>query len=215
MSMIVTPNPRWRDPWIWWWWPAHRQIEPGGTTGRNSSCCLHNFVNAPCAEIEVPRFPDSLLLYLPGFWKLFHLFPKHLTCWLLNCLHILGDLPTFNFFLGPSFFFLFHCYLKCNLSLVVTLWQHPHSFPSSKKPKTTIQFHILPQFFHPKTQHFPVVSCVVLWSFPRFETFRQVKCPVPCSEVTLTSGTEVGDLSTKAPWPKRDRRWQHRFCRLM
>lgn len=27
----------------------------------------------------------------------------------------------------------------------------------------------------------------------------QVKCPVPCTEVTLTGGTEVGDLSTKAP----------------
>ena len=27
----------------------------------------------------------------------------------------------------------------------------------------------------------------------------QVKCPVPCSDVTLTSGTEVGDLSTKVP----------------
>ena len=33
---------------------------------------------------------------------------------------------------------------------------------------------------------------------PRFHTGgRQVKCPVPCSEVTLTSGAEVGDLSTK------------------
>lgn len=28
-------------------------------------------------------------------------------------------------------------------------------------------------------------------------TALKVKCPVPCSEVTLTSGTEVGDLSTK------------------
>ena len=28
---------------------------------------------------------------------------------------------------------------------------------------------------------------------------EQVKCPVPCSDVTLTSGTEVGDLSTKVP----------------
>ena len=26
-----------------------------------------------------------------------------------------------------------------------------------------------------------------------------MKCPVPCSEVTLTSGAEVGDLSTKVP----------------
>ena len=30
----------------------------------------------------------------------------------------------------------------------------------------------------------------------------QVKCPVPCSEVTLTSGTEVGDLTTKVRVPK-------------
>lgn len=139
MSMIVAPKPHFLRlmmiqmivqlhskqelsaypiyPQIIWWY----------NQGRNSSCCWHNRKNAPTVLHDfIPMSWFASTVSSSCFWNLFHLFPRHLTCWLLNCLHILGDLSFFSW----TFILLFY-YLKCNLSFVVTLWQlYPHSFPS-------------------------------------------------------------------------------------
>ena len=80
----------------------HIARSSGGTTGRNSSCCLHNRTNAPCVEIEV------LISWFASTVSSWFLKPFPSISQPFN--RLIAKLPSYswwftNSFLGPSFFF--------------------------------------------------------------------------------------------------------------